>query len=51
MPSVTLCFFAKSHQVVRGLIVQKVLKLLTWTWIGRVRVLWASLSEYGGEHS
>ena len=52
MPSVTLCFFTKSHRVVRGLIEQKVLKLLTWTWIGgRVRVLWASLSEHGGEHS
>ena len=50
MPSVTLCVFAKSHHVVRGLIIQKVLKLLTSTvWVGRVRALRASLSMHGGE--
>ena len=51
MPSATLCFFAKSHRVVRAPIIQKVLKLLTSTRIGRVRGLWASLSKHGDERS
>ena len=51
MPSVTLCFFAKRRRVVRGLIIQKVLKLLTWTRIGRVRVPWGSFSKHSGERS
>ena len=42
MLSTTLCFFARSHRVVGGLIIQKVLRPLTLTWIwitsGRGRV-------------